>query len=93
VDDLFGIFGLIESYAGTAIAQRKLGEIERVTRGLSDFPYIGSTRDDLQTGLRAIPAGEKAVISFIINEDTQTVMILCISYAGSDWMSKVPKRL
>jgi plasmid stabilization system protein ParE len=39
-DDLFRIFNLIESYAGTAIAHHKLGEIERVTRGLSDFPYI-----------------------------------------------------
>jgi hypothetical protein len=35
----------------------------------------------------------EAVISFIINEDTKTVHILCISYAGSDWMSEVPKRL
>jgi toxin ParE1/3/4 len=35
----------------------------------------------------------EAVISFVINEDAQTVRILCISYAGSDWMSEVPKRL
>jgi toxin ParE1/3/4 len=37
--------------------------------------------------------GDKAVISFVINQDTQTVRILCISYAGADWMSEVPKRL
>ena len=44
-------------------------------------------------GFPAIPAGEKAVISFIIDEDTRSVRILCISYAGADWMSEVQKRL
>lgn len=65
-DDLLDIYYLIEGYAGAAVAERKLAEIEHVTKGLTDYPYIGSTRDELHVGLRAIPAAEKAVISFVI---------------------------
>jgi len=91
-DDLFAIFNMIENYAGTIIAERKLAEMERVTRGLTTYPYIGSTRDDLRAGLRAIPVADKGVISFVIDESKHTVRILCISYAGADWMARIRDR-
>ena len=91
-DDLFDIFLFIEAYAGPEVARRKLDEIEEVTRGLTDFPHIGSVRNELAAGLRAVPAAEKAVISFTIDENRLTVRILCISYAGGDWMGRVRKR-
>lgn len=91
--DLVDIHNLIEDYAGRITADRKLAEIEAATYRLADLPKIGSTRDELAPGLRAVPAAEKAVICFTIDDDTLTVFILCVSYAGSDWASRVKERL
>ncbi|MBB4568530.1 type II toxin-antitoxin system RelE/ParE family toxin [Rhizobium leucaenae] len=63
-DDLFNITILIGEYAGYAIAESKIEQIEKKLNSLTDFPYIGTTRDDIYPGLRAIPAAEKAVICF-----------------------------
>ena len=90
--ELFDIFLLVEGYAGTIIAQAKLKEFEKVFDNLADFPHIGSTRDDLRTGLRAIPAGEKGVVCFTVNERDQSVFIICVTYAGADWMARVKDR-
>jgi toxin ParE1/3/4 len=92
VDDLYGIFNLIEAYAGTAIATRKLAEIEQVTKSLVDFPYKGSFRSDLPGELRAIPAAEKAVVCFSIREEDRSVLIVSIGYAGSDWVARAKER-
>ena len=90
--DLAGITTLIGEYAGYALALIKIEAIEEALNGLSDFPKIGSTRDDILRGLRAIPAAEKAVLCFTVDDDSRTVFILCVSYAGSDWASKVKER-
>ncbi len=74
--DLFDISMLIEQYAGQVVADRKLAEIERVTYNLRDFPHIGTIRDDLLPGLRAIPAAEKGVVCFTVDEATHTVFIM-----------------
>lgn len=91
--DLVDIYNLIENYAGRISAQRKLAEIETVTYRLADLPKIGTIRDDLAPELRAIPAGEKAVVCFRVDDETKTVLIVCVSYAGSDWMSRVRERV
>jgi toxin ParE1/3/4 len=91
-DDLFNIFTLIEDYAGTDIANRKFSEIERVTKSLVDFPYKAAPRDEVYQGLRIIPAAEKAVICFTINEADKSLFILAIGYAGSDWEARVKER-
>ncbi len=91
--DLVNIYNLIKDYAGRTSAQGKLAEIEAVTYRLADFPKIGTIRDDLVPGLRAIPAGEKAVVCFSVDDETRTVFIICVSYAGSDWISRVKERL
>ncbi|MFK0165738.1 type II toxin-antitoxin system RelE/ParE family toxin [Rhizobium sp. NPDC090279] len=61
-EDLFSITILIGEYAGYDIAESKIEQIEKKLNSLTDFPYIGTTRDDIHPGLRAIPAAEKAVI-------------------------------
>nr|WP_250809527.1 type II toxin-antitoxin system RelE/ParE family toxin [Neorhizobium tomejilense] len=91
--DLINIYNFIEAYAGRITAQRKLAEIETVTYRLVDLPKIGTIRDDLIPGLRAVPAAEKAVVCFTVDDETRTVFILCVSYAGSDWASRVKERL
>ncbi|MFB9950401.1 type II toxin-antitoxin system RelE/ParE family toxin [Rhizobium puerariae] len=90
--DLVDIHSYIEGYAGRITADRKLAEIEATTYRLADLPKIGSIRDDLLPGLRAIPAAEKAIICFTVDDETMTVFIICISYAGSDWTSRVTER-
>jgi plasmid stabilization system protein ParE len=91
-DDLFKIFLLIEDYAGSDVAHRKLSEIELVMRNLCDFPYVGTARAAFNDNLRAIPAAEKGVICFTVSEEPQTIFVLCVSYAGSDWMARIRER-
>ena len=91
-DDLIKIFTLIEDYAGTEIANRKLFEIERATKGLTEFPHKASRRDEVRPDLRVLPAAEKAVICFEIDEADRSVMIVCVGYAGSDWAARVKER-
>ena len=91
-DHLFNITILIGEYAGYAVAESKIEQIETTLNALIDFPHIGTTRDEIYPGLRAVPAAEKAVICFTINEQTATVHIICISYAGADWGSRVKER-
>lgn len=90
--DIYEISDLIASYAGPAIGLSKVKEIVRVIDNLADFPHIGSLRNELLLGLRSIPAGEKGVISFTVNDDDQSVFIICVTYAGADWMARVKER-
>lgn len=91
-DDLVQIFTLIEEYSGVDSALRKLQAIEHVTDSLTDFPYKGTVRDEVLAGLRAIPAADKGVICFTIDENDHAVVILAVSYAGSDWAARVRDR-
>nr|CAD6423001.1 type II toxin-antitoxin system RelE/ParE family toxin [Rhizobium sp. Q54] len=93
VQDLVSIHDYIEGYAGRITAERRLSEIEAAVYRLADIPKIGTIRDDLAPGLRAIPAAEKAVVCFTVDDLTRTVFILCVGYAGSDWASRVTERL
>lgn len=90
--DLINITILIGDYAGYDIAESKIDQIEQKLNSLTDFPHIGTIRDDIYPGLRAIPVAEKAVICFTVNEPAATVNVICISYAGADWMSRVKER-
>ncbi|MCD7110886.1 type II toxin-antitoxin system RelE/ParE family toxin [Rhizobium sp. DKSPLA3] len=93
VQELIDINDMIAAYAGVEIAGRKLADIEAVTKTLADMPYKAPIRDGLPSGLRTIPAGQKGVICFTVDEEARTVQIVAISYAGSDWMSKARDRL
>jgi toxin ParE1/3/4 len=90
--DLDVIAHLIINYSGPEIAARKLAEIEDVVTSLKDFPHRGSIRNEIVPGLRAIPAGRKAVIAFVVDDDAREVLIYAISYGGSDWISRVGAR-
>ena len=59
--DLFDIVELITEYAGIAVAERKLSEIEQTIMTLSETPFIGSLRQDIYPQLRAIPTARKGV--------------------------------
>ncbi|MGY6697750.1 MAG: type II toxin-antitoxin system RelE/ParE family toxin [Roseinatronobacter sp.] len=67
-DDLTSIAELIGNCAGQEAAARGLPAIEAVISSLAVTPFKGSVRSEIVPGLRAIPAGRKAVIAFTVNE-------------------------
>lgn len=91
-DDLLDIAFLIADYAGVEIAQRKLNEIDISIQKLRETPHVGSLRNEIVDGLRAIPAAGKAVICFVVNDDFKEVRIMAIGYAGSDWVTESKAR-
>lgn len=90
--DLTDLTIFIGEYAGYDVAERKIAEIETALNRLSDFPHIGTVRNDVSPKLRVIPAADKAVIYFIADDPSQEVMVLGVSYAGADWQAQVSKR-
>lgn len=86
--DLDAITRWLIDHAGPEAAERRLGEIDEAIAGLRTLPHKGSIRDEIAPGLRAIPAGRKAVIAFTVDDDTREVFIHAVSYAGADWIGR-----
>ncbi|MEE2525336.1 type II toxin-antitoxin system RelE/ParE family toxin [Hyphobacterium sp. HN65] len=87
-DDLDEITRWLIDYAGPDAAARRLDEIETAIASLADLPHKGSVRDEIAPGLRAIPAGRKAVIAFSVDDAAREVFIHAVTYAGADWMAR-----
>ena len=90
--DLDAIAHWIIDYAGPEAAARKLSEIEAAIATLTTAPRKGSLRDEIVPGLRAIPAGRKAVIAFAVDDDAGEVLIYAVSYGGADWVGRSSAR-
>lgn len=90
--DLDAIVRWILDYAGPGIAARKLAEIEEAIATLRDTPHKGSIRDEIAPGLRAIPAGRKAVIAFVVDDEAAEVLIFAVTYGGANWVSRSKAR-
>lgn len=90
--DLETISELIEDYAGTQVARRKLTQIAEATQGLRTLPHIGTRRDHILPGLRAIPAARRAVIAFSVDDTAREVYVIAITYGGTDWISRAGAR-
>lgn len=91
-NDLLNISKLIADYAGSEIAQAKLAQIKTTILSLQETPHIGSLRNQIYPGLRAIPAAGKGVIAFTVDDVLKTVYLVSITYAGADWLSKLDNR-
>ena len=90
--DLDTITRWILDYAGPDIAARKLTEIEAAIATLKDTPHKGSLRPEIAPRLRAIPAGRKAVIAFVVDDDAAEVLIYAVTYGGADWVARSRER-
>lgn len=90
--DLEDIARWVAEYAGADAAERRLNEIAAVLESLAATPRKGSVRDDIASGLRAIPAGRKAVIAFSVDDDRREVAVHAICYGGADWMRRTRGR-
>jgi plasmid stabilization system protein ParE len=66
-------------------------EIRYRIADLRTVPHIGTVRSDIVPRLRALPATEKTVICFTIDDETRIVNIVWITYAGQDWQ-KIARR-
>jgi toxin ParE1/3/4 len=86
--DLDAIAQWILDYAGPDSAARKLAEIEAAIATLKATPHKGSLRAEIAPGLRAIPAGRKAVIAFTVDDDATEVLIYAVTYGGADWAKR-----
>jgi toxin ParE1/3/4 len=85
-DDLDAIAIWIMEFAGPGAAYRMLTEIEATVSGLASLPHRGSRRDEIAPNLRAIPAGRKGVVAFTVDDATQEVLIISVTYGGADWI-------
>jgi len=90
--DLDAIAHWILDYAGPDAAAHKLSEIEAVIATLKTTPHKGSRRDEIAPGLRAIPAGRKAVIAFVVDDDIAEVLVYAVTYGGADWAMRIRAR-
>jgi len=90
--DLDAIARWILDYSGPDIAARKLAEIEAAIATLKDTPHKGSLRPEIAPGLRAIPAGRKAVIAFVVDDDAIEVLIYAVTFGGGDWFARSRER-
>jgi toxin ParE1/3/4 len=82
--DLESIADLIADYAGVDVALRKLAEIEACLTRLADTPHVGSIRDEVAPGLRAIPAARKGVVCFVVDDAAREVRVISNTYAGAE---------
>ena len=90
--DLDTIARWILDYAGSDIAARKLTEIEAAIATLKDTPHKGSLRPEIAPGLRALPAGRKAVVAFAVDDEAAEVLIYAVTYGGADWVARSRER-
>lgn len=91
-DDLSKMTVFIGEYAGYDIAEKKINDIEATLLSLRDFPHVGTVRDEVYPRLRIIPAAVKAVVCFTVADDRREVYVICVSYGGADWGSRVKER-
>jgi plasmid stabilization system protein ParE len=90
--DLDAIAHWILDYAGPDAAARKLAEIEAAIATLQATPHEGSLRSEIAPGPRAIPAGRKAVIAFVFDDDAAEVLVYAVTYGGADWAMRSSAR-
>ena len=71
---------------------RKLAALDADVNSLRENPYRGTERNEIVSGLRALPSAGRGVIAFQVRGDTRTVRILSITWGGADWMGMIARR-
>ncbi len=71
---------------------RKLAALDADVNALGENPCRGTERNEIATGLRAVPSAGKGVIAFEVRRRTRTVRILSMTWGGADWMGMIARR-
>jgi len=85
--DLEKIQDFLAPVAGVKVAANITGRIRTRISALQVLPHVGTLHTEPLLGLRAIPAADKAVICFTVDDDARIVKIICVAYAGQDWQA------
>ena len=43
-------------------------------------------------GLRAVPAGRRTVVAFLVDDEGREVLVVAVAHAGADWIALVGGR-
>ena len=90
--DLDEITNWVIDYAGREAAGRRLSEIREAIASLADVPHRGSIRNEIAPGLRAVPAGRRAVVAFTVDDEAREVYVQAVTYGGTDWAARIRTR-
>lgn len=82
-DQLDAIYDFIAAAATPTIALRFTDGIMDHLASLSDFPRIGTPRDDLLPGLRTLPHRRRVTIAFMVED--KDLVVLGFYYGGQDF--------
>lgn len=91
--ELMKIRDSIVDVGGTVASRRIIRAIESAISGLGRVLHNGTLRHEVGPGVRSIPAAKNGVVTFRVDDDTRTVMIIAVTYAGHDWMGRGKGRL
>jgi toxin ParE1/3/4 len=89
--DLLEIADWVAERASIAVAIGYVERLQRYCGRLDMFPKRGTPRDDLYPGLRTIGFERRALIGYLVLEDT--VPILRILYGGQDFEAVFSSRM
>lgn len=84
LDRLDAIERYIANEASPLVAARYADAIVNYCESLSTFSERGTRRDDLFPGLRVTNYRGNAVIAFLVDSDSETVIIVGVFYGGQD---------
>jgi toxin ParE1/3/4 len=59
---------------------------------LTTTPHKGSVPNEIAPGIRVIPAGRKAVVAFLVDDEAAEVLICAVTYGGADWIRRTGAR-
>ena len=76
--------GLVDRGASPETARGYVHRILGFVNGLDVFPKRGSVRNEIRPGLRVINFERRVSIAFVVEDDTQEVVVLRILYAGQE---------
>lgn len=80
--DYAQIEDFIASKAGAAVARRFVDALLDFCSGLSDTPYRGSLRDDIQANVRAIGFRRTVTVVFRVDDAERRVIVAGVFYRG-----------
>lgn len=82
-DRLDAIYDYVASAASPGIALAFTGGIIDHLARLSDYPLMGTPRDDLRQGLRTLAYRRRVTIAYIVEE--AAVVVIGVYYGGQDF--------